>query len=661
MWGRVLPAAIVAYALGQASALAQQAPPPIEAFGRLPAAASAAISPDGTQVVFAAALEGPLDIAVIDLATRQMSYRRGLGAETQLRSVGWADDGRVSFVVSRTFTRDQTPIIGELVRDRRLNFYRSGVLDLASGNAALLIAEGFTGWASSGNRLIAPIEGDPGFGRLLGPTIAGDRVRIGLYRVDFSNDRVAPLPLRGMTSDTQDILLDERGAPLARIDSDYSTNHWSISVSDGDSWRQILDGVSSTGEPPDLEGLLPDGRFAMLDLDDQNELVVLYAVDRATGAKEVLFRRSGYDLSDAILDPWTRRVVGVRWTEEDRHQHFFEPALQAVYERLQAIADNGNVQIRSWSRDRSRVLIYIEHGFDGGGYYVFTPAANELMPLLKRYPELQGAALGDRQSITFPARDGTRIPAYLSLPPNVEPRNLPLVVLVHGGPHGVRDDMDFDFWAAFLASRGYAVLQANYRGSGGYGAHWEQAGYRQWGSGRMQTDVEDGAAGLVRAGIADAHRICIVGASYGGYAALAGAALTPDRYRCAVSVAGVSDLVDMLQTGRYASGAHSESSDFWRMSIGDLNSDRDAIRAISPVNLADRVHIPILLMHGTDDTVVPISQSQRMYDRLRAAGKDVRFVQLQGDDHWLSDANTRIQMLRELETFLATNLAPQTH
>jgi dipeptidyl aminopeptidase/acylaminoacyl peptidase len=154
----------------------------------------------------------------------------------------------------------------------------------------------------------------------------------------------------------------------------------------------------------------------------------------------------------------------------------------------------------------------------------------------------------------------------------------------------------------------------------------------------------------------DPDRVCIVGASYGGYAALAGAALTPDRYKCAVSVAGVADLNEFLRQRQASAGNESIVSDWWRISIGDLEEDRERIRRVSPVNLADRVQIPVLLMHGTNDTVVPIVQSRRMLDRLRDAGKTVRFVELRGDDHWLSDAETRIQMLRELETFLAANI-----
>jgi dipeptidyl aminopeptidase/acylaminoacyl peptidase len=239
-----------------------------------------------------------------------------------------------------------------------------------------------------------------------------------------------------------------------------------------------------------------------------------------------------------------------------------------------------------------------------------------------------------------------------------ERTNLPLVLLPHGGPHGPRDDFSFDWWATFLASRGYAVLQPNYRGSGGYGVAWQEAGYRQWG-GLMQHDLEDGVDALARAGIIDPARVCIVGGSYGGYATLAGVTMTPDRYRCGASVAGVSDLSQMLlETERRTGGDDSMSSDWWRQSIGDREEDRAAVRAASPVNLADRVTAPVLLIHGTDDTVVSIDQSRRMLRALEGAGKEVRFVELRGDDHWLSDASTRIQTLREIESFLARHLGP---
>ena len=272
------------------------------------------------------------------------------------------------------------------------------------------------------------------------------------------------------------------------------------------------------------------------------------------------------------------------------------------------------------------------------------------------YPALDGSKLAPRLPYTYKARDGVDIPGYLTRPLGVD-GPAPLVVLPHRGP--VDRDVDgFDWLAHFLASRGYAVLQPNFRGSGGYGRAWEEAGYGGWGVGVMQHDLTDGVAAVVAAGIADPQRVCIVGASYGGYAALAGAAFTPELYRCAVAIDGVADLRDMhtLYTGRR--DGRSAAVTYWERSMGieDTRSAREKLDAASPAQHAERVQAAVLLIHGRDDSVVPIGQSKTMERALRAAGKTVQLVELEGEDHWLSDADTRLETLEALDTFLAQHL-----
>ncbi len=635
----------------QGYAAAQQLP--AEAFGRLPLVGSVELSPDGSRLAMAVNNEGISALRVYDFAQRASVYGARMAEGDQLRSVGWAADGYMSFLLSHTYRPNE--VLPAFMHFRgepsRVDYYRNGVVDLATQEVRMLSVNPDEPWADQGSDLVAPIEGDPGFVRMFGR----DQAYNSIYRVNLQNGRMRLSAPNGVNSDTLDFVLDERGEVVARIDANRESNRWRVFVYDGERPRMLLEDVSLTGAPVGVAGLLADGRLAVTDFDEAEQFEVLYAIDRASGSREVLFAAEGVDVGGAIVDPWTRRVVGVGWTAQEHEQRFFDAALEAARVAVHEAFSGGAISLVSWSRDRRRVIAYGERGLDGGAYYAFTPADRVLQRITYVYPELAAAELGERQALTYPARDGARIPAYLTLPSRAEGASPPpLVVLVHGGPAG-RNTLDFDWWAGFLASRGYAVLQPNFRGSTGYGVQWERAGWGQWG-GLMQTDVEDGVAALARQRIVDAGRVCIVGASYGGYAALAGATLTPSVYRCAASIAGVSDLNAMLSQEAAETRSDSISSDYWRLSIGDRREDSEHIRSVSPVNLAAQAQAPILLIHGTDDTVVPIEQSRRMLRALQAAGKDVRFVELHGDDHWLSDAPTRIQMLRELETFLAQHL-----
>jgi dipeptidyl aminopeptidase/acylaminoacyl peptidase len=216
----------------------------------------------------------------------------------------------------------------------------------------------------------------------------------------------------------------------------------------------------------------------------------------------------------------------------------------------------------------------------------------------------------------------------------------------HGGP-GARDYPGFHWWAQAFASRGYAVLQPNFRGSTGYGAAFARAGDGEWGR-KMQSDISDGLAFLVQQGIADPRRACIVGASYGGYTALAGVTLQKNLYRCAVSVAGISDPAEMISTDARESGSNATLIRVLRKEVG---SGKD-LRAVSPRRFAASADAPILLVHGKDDIVVNYAQSAKMAEKLRDADKPVEFLTLPGQDHWLSKGETRLAMLEAVIAFV---------
>jgi dipeptidyl aminopeptidase/acylaminoacyl peptidase len=233
---------------------------------------------------------------------------------------------------------------------------------------------------------------------------------------------------------------------------------------------------------------------------------------------------------------------------------------------------------------------------------------------------------------------------------------LPLVVLPHGGPESA-DVNDFDWWAQALAAQGYAVLQPNFRGSS-VSSQLVSAGYGEWGR-KMQSDLSDGVRYLAEQGTIDPKRVCIVGASYGGYAALAGVTLQSGVYRCAVSVAGVADLKRMLKWTDFSMGrGNSVAQRYWDRFMGVSGASDPVLSAISPIEHVSAVNVPVLLIHGKDDTVVPYEQSQVMLDALKRAGKSVELVTLKNEDHWLSRSATRLQMLEATVAFLKANNLP---
>jgi dipeptidyl aminopeptidase/acylaminoacyl peptidase len=261
-------------------------------------------------------------------------------------------------------------------------------------------------------------------------------------------------------------------------------------------------------------------------------------------------------------------------------------------------------------------------------------------------PGLDATVLAPVEAVSYEARDGESIPAYLTVPRDVERRNLPVVLLPHGGPQS-RDTKAYDFLPQFLASRGYAVMQPNFRGSTGYGGAFADAGIGQWG-GLMQDDVSDAAGWLVEQGIADPERMCIVGWSYGGYSAAMAAVKTPQVFRCAASINGVLDLPrQIFEDKEYIGGS------VWTKHMG---LDGESAKSVSPYHQAERIVIPMLIIQARDDARVTSEQGQRMAKRLQRLDKPVEYVEIENGGHSLNNQAARLVILESLESFLATHI-----
>ena len=266
------------------------------------------------------------------------------------------------------------------------------------------------------------------------------------------------------------------------------------------------------------------------------------------------------------------------------------------------------------------------------------------------YPDLAPGSLGTTKPITYKAADGTDIPGYLTVPSGAKPQNLPLIVLPHDGP-AERDTWQFDFLRSFLANRGYAVLQMNFRGSVGYGDAWVRDAHQGWG-GVTYSDVTDATRWAVAQGIADPKRVCIAGRGFGGYTALLGAARNPELYRCAISIAGFADLELARESmSMFGRGGQAYFDD-------QVGTDSAKVAQDSPAQQAASVAIPVLLVHGDLDWRVQIDQSKRMEAALRKNQKDCVAIYLKGAGHDLDRKSDRMTLLKEVETFLRKNLGP---
>ncbi len=360
-----------------------------------------------------------------------------------------------------------------------------------------------------------------------------------------------------------------------------------------------------------------------------------------------------YDISgNLIRTRSSRKVVGVYLQGSEGSSIYWDKKAEAFQHAIDKALPEAKNYVLDTDISEQRYVVYSQQENHPGQYLFGDRKAKQLTAIGSQYPELQEEIFSRRQQLEFIARDGLKIEAFLTLPTGKKAENLPAILLPHGGPHS-RDYAGFDYWAEFLASRGYAVLQVNFRGSAGYGFEFLKAGFGNWGL-AMQEDVNDGANWLIEQGIADADRICIAGGSYGGYAALVGAYKKPDLYQCAISFAGVSDLKDLFTDFSNLGYSH-----YMRTTLGTGWGQSKRLKENSPVYNTDKIAMPVLVMHGNMDSRVLIRHSESYVENAKADGKDVEFEVFDGGDHHLSRYEHRKQFLESMASFLGKHLKSQ--
>lgn len=635
------------------------APAPVEAYGQIPAVDRVTISPGGTHLAWAANEGGETNVVVFELASRKTLRTFKVEPGFKVRQVDWANDDTLLFSISATLTstRRRWP--------SRLEYAQWLAADIRSGKSRVLMTEGNKRVLGGSQLVRRRIARDPNLlvmasmdfapqarGSEIGTRLGGKRRDSGfvfnVFAMDVSSGKSRLL--ESGTPHTQQWLADSNGNPVVRSEWNPELQRYSVLAKDGGGWRRILE--TKDGTDAYLAGLTSDDSAVLVVTNNGEARTSLWSARLDGSAVIRLFDEPGRDAEATHYDPFDHAVQAVRFSGADRPYRWIDAAAQKRYGSLTRTFAGRYITIISRSADNRRVIVEAEGAAAPPLFYLVDFDAKSADIVGEHYPGLADKAQGDVSRFEYEARDEYPLFGYLTIPPGREAKNLPLVVLAHGGPES-EDTPWFDWWSQFLASRGYAVLRPQFRGSTGLGDAHRLAGRGQWGL-RMQDDVTDGVQALVAQGIADAKRVCIVGASYGGYAALAGAAFTPDLYACAVSVAGVSELPEMLAWIEKMGGDDSDGFFYWRDSIGDSLDPK--VAAKSPARAAREIRAPILLMHGTNDSVVPFAQTEMMANALKAAGKPCELVRLEGEDHWLSSGATRTKMLGEIEKFLGKHL-----
>lgn len=364
--------------------------------------------------------------------------------------------------------------------------------------------------------------------------------------------------------------------------------------------------------------------------------------------RELIYADEKYDVDGSLIySPKTHAVVGLSHSSSDDNKTYWDADYISFKKALnKALPDSTNTII-SLSKDLNKYVLFSRSSKTAGDYYLGDRKKKSLNYLASLYPKINENNYATKQLVHYKARDGIEIEAYLTKPiAKVKESKLPAIIFPHGGPMA-RDFSGFDYWAELFANRGYVVFQPNFRGSSGYGYEFEMASIEGWGK-AMQDDLQDAAKWLTEQNIIDKDKVCIAGASYGGYAALMAAVKHGETFKCAASFAGVSDIELLVFNARRFTNKEVVRKQF--------GTDSDKLEAVSPVNFAKKINIPILLVHGTDDRVVPVRHSRDMADELEDYDKKVRYVEIENANHHLSVQNHRIQALEEMLVFFDKHL-----
>ncbi len=618
------------------------------AFFRQPALSHVTISPDGSQIAALKARDGHELIFVRPTdggALRPLAkLKRSAGRESmRVRHVAWASNTRLFVSVERPMAR----AVGVRARSSRVL-----VIDIESGTKRYLGKR----WPrqehmGAQDRVVSWLPDDPD--HILLALRMSREDGAGVQRVHLDRGGLKTIVEHG--AGVFHWAADHRGQVRAGWGEarSRSDDFLLARVDAEEPFEEILRWNPHEDDGFWFAGFTEDPGVLFVYRNSEAERLGLYRFDLETGElSDPVFEHAEFDVAWIETSDRDDRLVSIAYSTDRPQQKFVDAERGRIMARINAVLPNRTNRFTSVDRDERRFILWSSGDTTPPEYYVFDRDTDELALLSYAYPELRDAQLAEMKSITYAARDGLEIPGYLTLPASGGEPPYPLIVVPHGGPWS-RDVWGWDPVVQFLASRGFAVLQPNFRGSDGYGRAFERRGYGRWGL-EMQDDITDGVRWLVEQGVADPDRVGIYGASYGGYAALRALQKEPDLFRAGASFAGVTDIPKLLDHDQWYWGMLDDMEQL----VGDRWSDRKRLAEASPARGADQIRAPVLIAHGTEDWRVNVDQAHRMIDALEGAGADVEAHLYQGEVHGFLDERNEIDFYTRLADFFERHLAP---
>lgn len=612
---------------------------------------SAILSPDGTKVAFLAPSQGTYGLALLDLATHKVTNPIHIEGE-DINSIVWKGNDHIIFtgIISGNEGGPQVAIT-DLEGKRVFSILKAqkdkNLFSVFSGN------------------LVSLRKSDPGQVYVFGYTTESDftdesastenqAVTPMIMRVNIANGKRTLVCMAGegdRSSSLSDFHVDPAGNVRTAFRSIGNFSEFLYRDKTTDPWRTIRR-FTADAEGWDVQGFEGDGPGVYIIDHESSDAGALRTFDPATGTLgPALFTPEEGEIDNLILSPDGKRLLGLNYTTDKRHVHWFDAKYANLWARLEHTFPNLEVVLLTISDDETKILLRTHSDRDLGAYYLLDLAKGSMGLVTTVGPKINPANMAPMTPISFVARDGLTIHGYLTLPVDAVPgKPGPLIIHPHGGPFGIRDDWGFDPEVQLLANRGYSVLQVNYRGSGGYGTKFLHAGYKQWG-GKMQDDLSDSVKWAIEKGYAVPDRVAIFGASYGGYATLAGLVYTPELYKCGINYVGVSDLVEL--TRRKYAGEDPGTLSFYRNTIGD---DRQFLYDRSPVNFVERIRVPLLNAYGDNDVRVNFAQWTELKAQLDKYHKDYDYLYERDEGHGFRHVEDAVAFYDKVEAFLKKNL-----